>query len=258
MDLGINGKTALVSASSKGLGKACALSLSREGVHVFINGRTLETLEATASEIEAQGGAVTPVQADVSTVEGRQALLEACPDPDILINNNGGPDPVAFEGSTQEDWDDAIAANMLPPIFMIQSVLPGMRTRKFGRIINITSAMVKSPVAIMGLSAATRAGVTALAKAISKEAAADNVTINNMLPEMFDTGRQEDNANLLVKHRGLNYDEARAYLVSRIAAGRFGQAHEFGETCAFLCSQQASYISGQNIQLDGGSYDGLF
>jgi 3-oxoacyl-[acyl-carrier protein] reductase len=170
MDLGISGKKALVCASSEGLGKACAVSLSREGVHVYINGRTLETLEATAAEIRAEGGEVTIVQA--------------------LINNNAGPNPVGFAQSSQKDWDEAIAANMMAPIFMIQAVLPGMRERKFGRIINITSAMVKSPSPIMCVSSAARAGVTALAKAVSKEVVMDNVTINNMLPEMFDTGRQ--------------------------------------------------------------------
>ena len=257
MDLGIKDKTALVCASSKGLGKACALSLAKEGVHVFINGRTPETLELAAEEIRATGGTVTTVQADVSTDEGRKALIDACPAPDILVNNNAGPNPVPFENSTAEDWNEAIEANMMAPIMMIQAVLPGMQERKFGRIINITSAMVKSPVAIMCISSAARSGVTALAKAISKEVAIENVTINNMLPEMFDTGRQEENARLLMRHRGLTYEEARQYLVSRIEAGRFGQAHEFGDACAYLCSQQASYISGQNIQLDGGSYDGV-
>ena len=257
MDLGIAGKTALICASSKGLGRACAESLAKEGVHVFINGRTVETLEATAKEIRAQGGVVNIVQADVSTEAGRKTLIEACPEPDILINNNAGPNPVPFAMSQPSDWDEAIADNMMAPIFMIQAVLPGMRARKFGRIINITSAMVKSPASIMCVSSAARAGLTALAKAISKDAAADNVTINNMLPEMFDTGRQEENAQLLMKFRNLTYEQAREYLVSRIAAGRFGQAHEFGDACAFLCSAQASYISGQNLQLDGGSYDGL-
>ena len=257
MDLGISGKKALVCASSEGLGKACAVSLSREGVHVYINGRTQETLEATADEIRAEGGEVTIVQADVSTEEGRKALIEACPEPDILINNNAGPNPVGFAQSSQKDWDEAIAANMMAPIFMIQAVLPGMRERKFGRIINITSAMVKSPSPIMCVSSAARAGVTALAKAVSKEVVMDNVTINNMLPEMFDTGRQRDNAELIVQLAGVSYEEAREKLVSRITAGRFGQPKEFGDTCAFLCSQQASYISGQNVQLDGGSYDGL-
>ncbi|ARN74551.1 SDR family oxidoreductase [Oceanicoccus sagamiensis] len=257
MDLGINGKTALVCASSNGLGKACATSLAKEGVHVFINGRTLETLEAAAEEIRAAGGEVTIVQADVSTDEGRKTLIEACPNPDILINNNAGPDPIGFAQSNRENWDEAIDANMMAPILMIQAVLPGMRERKFGRIINITSAMVKSPSPVMCVSAATRSAVTALSKAVSKEVVADNVTINNMLPEMFDTGRQKQNAELIMLFTNASLEEAREKLVSRITAGRFGQPKEFGDTCAFLCSHQASYISGQNIQLDGGSYDGL-
>ena len=257
MDLGIAGKAALVCASSEGLGKACAMSLSKEGVHVFINGRTLETLEATAAEIHATGGEVTIVQADVSTAEGRAALIEACPNPDILINNNAGPTPVGFAQSTLEDWDAAIAANMMAPIFMIQAVLPGMIERKFGRVINITSAMVKSPSPIMCVSSATRSAVTALSKAVSKEAVMNNVTINNMLPEMFDTGRQQQNAELIMLLAKVTYEEAREKLISRITAGRMGTPKEFGDTCAFLCSQQASYMSGQNVQLDGGSYDGL-
>jgi len=257
MDLGIAGKKALICASSEGLGKACAISLSKEGVHVFINGRTLETLQATAAEIEALGGDVTIVQADVSTVAGRNSLIEACPDPDILINNNAGPNPVGFMQSTQEDWDAAISANMMAPIFMIQSVLSGMRKRKFGRIINITSAMVKSPSPIMCVSTATRSAVTALSKAVSKEAVMDNVTINNMLPEVFDTGRQQQNAELIMRLAKVSYEDARKKLVSRITAGRMGTPKEFGDTCTFLCSQQASYMSGQNVQLDGGSYDGL-
>jgi 3-oxoacyl-[acyl-carrier protein] reductase len=257
MDLGISGKIALICGASKGLGKACALSLSREGVHVFINGRTLETLEATAEELREEGGVVSIIQADVSTKAGRITLIDACPKPDILINNNAGPSPVDFAQSKPEDWDAAIAANMMAPIFMIQAVLPGMRDRKFGRIINITSAMVKSPSPIMCISSAARAGVTALSKAVSKQAVMDNVTINNMLPEMFDTGRQHDNAKLIMQLADVSYEEAREKLVSRVTAGRFGQPKEFGDTCAFLCSQQASYMSGQNVQLDGGSYDGL-
>ncbi|MEH6344294.1 MAG: SDR family oxidoreductase [Bermanella sp.] len=257
MDLGIAGKKALICASSEGLGKACAMSLSQEGVHVFINGRTLETLQKTAAEITEAGGQVTIVQADISTIEGRKSLIEACPDPDILVNNNAGPNPVGFMQSKEEDWNEAIAANMMAPIFMIQSVLSGMRKRKFGRIINITSAMVKSPSPIMCVSSATRSAVTALSKAVSKESVMSNVTINNILPEMFDTGRQQQNAEKIMRFTKVSYEEARKRLVSRITAGRMGTPKEFGDTCAFLCSQQASYMSGQNVQLDGGSYDGL-
>ncbi len=257
MDLQIAGKTAIVCASSRGLGRACAKSLAAEGVHVFINGRTQESLDDCAAELRAAGGEVTPVLADVSTAAGRQALLDACPAPDILVNNNGGPTPVGFADSKPEDWNAAIEANMMAPIALIHAVLPGMRERGFGRIVNITSAMVKTPTPVMCISSATRTAVTALAKAVSKEVVADNVTINNMLPEMFDTGRQKDNAELISSLAGISFEEARARLVSRIAAGRFGRPQEFGDMCAYLCSAQASYISGQNIQLDGGSYDGL-
>jgi len=257
MDLHIAGKKAIVCASSRGLGKACAVSLAAEGVHVFINGRTQDALEACAQQIQASGGAVTAVAGDISTEAGRAALLEACPAPDILINNNGGPNPVGFTQSTQQDWDAAIAANMMAPILFIQAVLPGMQSREFGRIVNITSAMVKSPNPVMCISSATRTALTALSKAVSKEVVAANVTINNLLPEMFDTGRQHDNAELISTLAGISHEEARQRLVSRIDAGRFGKPKEFGDTCAFLCSEQASYLSGQNIQLDGGSYDGL-
>jgi len=257
MDLHIAGKTAIVCASSRGLGKACATSLAGEGVHVYINGRSEESLEVCAEEIRDAGGEVTAVLADVSTAEGREALLKACPEPDILVNNNGGPSPVGFADSKREDWNAAIEANMMAPIELIQAVLPGMRARGFGRIVNITSAMVKTPTPIMCVSSATRTAVTALAKAVSKEVVADNVTINNLLPEMFDTGRQADNAELIVALAGITLEEARERLVSRITAGRFGRPKEFGDMCAYLCSAQASYISGQNIQLDGGSYDGL-
>lgn len=257
MDLGISGKKAIVCASSRGLGRACAESLAREGVHVIVNGRDADALDECVQAIVAAGGRATGVLADVSTEAGRASLLEACPDPDILVNNNGGPSPVGFAQSTTDDWNAAIEANMMAPIQMIHAVLPGMRERGFGRIVNITSAMVKSPNPIMCLSGATRTALTALSKSVSREVVADNVTINNLLPEMFDTGRQKDNAELMSALADISYDEARERLKSRIAAGRFGQPREFGDACAYLCSVQASYISGQNLQLDGGSYDGL-
>jgi 3-oxoacyl-[acyl-carrier protein] reductase len=180
MNLEIAGKSAILCASSRGLGKACALSLAGEGVHVFINGRTEDTLQECADEIQAAGGQVTSVLADVSTEAGRLTLLEACPEPDILVNNNGGPNPVGFAQSTPEDWSAGIEANMMAPIMMIQSVLPGMQQRSFGRIVNITSAMVKTPKSIMCVSTATRTALTALTKAVSKDVVANNVTINNI------------------------------------------------------------------------------
>jgi len=258
MDLGLQGKRAIVCASSRGLGRACATSLAREGVTVVVNGRDPERLHATAEDIRAATGAtVIEVAADVSTADGRGALLAACPEPDVLVTNNGGPPPVAFADATEEHWRSALEANMLSAVFLIQAVLPGMRQRRFGRIVNITSAMVKSPHPLMGLSTAARTGLTALVKAVSKEVARDNVTLNNLLPERFDTDRQRHMAELVMAVRKVAYEEARAEQVAQIAAGRLGRPEEFGDACAFLCSAQAGFISGQNLGLDGGSYAGL-
>lgn len=259
MDLGIAGRTALLTASSRGLGRACALALAAEGVHVTINGRTDETLEATATEIrDTTGVTVTTVTADINTLAGREALLDACPEPDILVNNNWGPPPGDWESFEYEDWLMAVEANMLAPIMMIKGVVGGMRTRKWGRIVNITSQMVKSPFSVMALSAGARTGLTAASKALSREVARDNVTINNLLPERIDTERQVYMAQQRAASAGITYEEARAEIVASIAANRMGRPEEFGAACAFLCSDQAGYISGQNLQLDGGSYRGTF
>ena len=258
MDLGIKGKQSIVCASSKGLGKACAAALLREGCDVVINARDEATLQATAEELaQLGGGQVTTVAGDLNTQEGRAKLLEACPNPDILVNNNAGPPPGAFDKWVEADWQAALQANLLAPVFMIQGVLPGMRQRKFGRIVNITSAMVKSPHAAMGLSTTARSGLTALCKGLSNECVADNVTINNLLPERFDTDRQKQMANLMMQTQGISYEEARIAIASTIKAKRFGEPAEFGDACAYLCSAQAGFISGQNLQLDGGSYAGL-
>lgn len=258
MDLGLADKKAIVCASSRGLGKACATSLAREGCEVVINGRSLENLHQAQSEIEQlTGKRVTMVQADLNTQEGREKLVASCPQADILVNNNEGPPPGAFSQWTQEDWQRALEANLLAPTFLIQAVLPGMQERKFGRIVNITSAMVKSPKGVMGLSTAARSGLTALCKGLSQDVAADNVTINNMLPERFDTDRQKQMAELAMAFKKITYAEAREEITQTIAAKRFGQPSEFGDACAFLCSAQAGFISGQNLQLDGGSYAGL-
>lgn len=258
MDLGIKGRKALVCASSKGLGLACATALAKEGVSVVLNGRDFETLEnarvTLAAETDVQ---VAAVVADIDTKDGREALLAACPDADILINNNGGPPPGYFKNWDEDAWLSAVQANMLPALMLIRALLPGMQERKFGRIVNITSAMVKSPRAPMGLSTAARTALTAACKALVPEIAADNVTINNMLPERFDTDRQVGMARLTSQMKGISYDEARAEIAQSIAAKRFGRPEEFGATCAFLCSEHASFISGQNIQLDGGSYAAL-
>jgi len=258
MDLGIAGRRAIVCASSKGLGKACATSLAREGVHVVINGRTPEPLAEAAEELRALGGGeVTPVLGDITTPEGRAALQAACPEADILINNNAGPPPGHYHDWTPEVWRSAIEGNMLAAIYLIQSVVDGMRERKFGRIINITSAMVKAPRPPLGLSSTARAGLTAFCKGLSREVAKDNVTINNLLPERIDTGRQVQMAKRNMKAEGITFEEARARIADSISAKRFGLPIEFGDTCAYFCSVQASFISGQNIQIDGGSYPGL-
>ncbi len=258
MDLGLKDRSAIVCASSRGLGKACALSLASEGVAVAINGRDEETLMATADEIRTQTNvAVTPVVADIDTEEGRQALLDACPAPDILVNNNGGPPPGAFAQWGERDWVEALQSNLLAPILLIKAVLPGMQERKFGRIVNITSAMVKSPRSPMGLSTTARSGLTAMCKGLSQDVAKDNVTINNLLPERFDTDRQKQMAELAVAFKKITMEEARAEIAESIAAKRMGDPKEFGDACAFLCSAQAGFISGQNLQLDGGSYPGL-
>src|SRR5215470_1071289 len=258
MDLGIKGRKAIVCASSQGLGLACATSLAREGCTVFINGRDESRLDKAAREIEAVTGArATAVVADINTEAGRAQLVAACPEADILINNNAGPTPGDLKDWDHAAWLGALEANMLAPILLIRALLPGMRQRRFGRIVNITSAMVKSPRAQMGLSTAARAGLTALSKSLVPEVAKDNVTINNLLPERIDTGRQRFMAERMMKMESIGYEEARARIVETIAAKRFGRPEEFGDACAFLCSAQASFISGQNLQLDGGSYRGL-
>jgi 3-oxoacyl-[acyl-carrier protein] reductase len=258
MDLGLHGKKAIVCASSRGLGKACALSLAREGADVVINGLHQDRLDSAQRELQALGaGQVTAVLADITTQTGRAALIDACPDADILINNNEGPPPGQFAKWQREDFQAAIDANFMAPVFMIQALLEGMKSRRFGRIVNITSAMVKSPRGPMGLSTSARSGLTAMCKGLSVEVAPCNVTINNMLPERFDTDRQQFMAQMAMQIKGISKAEAIAEIEASIAAKRMGQPSEFGDACAFLCSAQAGFISGQNLQLDGGSYPGL-
>lgn len=258
MDLGLKGRKAIVCASSRGLGKACATALAREGCIVFINGLDAERLKQAAADISSIAAtSVTPVQADINTDAGRAKLVAACPDADILVNNNAGPPPGKLEDWGRKEWNYALEANMLAPIFLIQALVPGMRERKFGRIVNITSAMVKSPRPHMGLSTAARTGLTAMCKALSLDVAKDNVTLNNLLPERIDTDRQKFMAERIMKIDGITFDQARDKIVASVAARRFGKPEEFGDACAFLCSAQAGFISGQNLQLDGGSYPGL-
>jgi len=258
MDLGIKGKTALVCASSRGLGKACATALAREGCTVFINGRKRETLEATAAAIQdITGTRPTIIEADLNTEAGREAIFSVCKQTDILVNNNGGPSPGRIADWAVADWQAAFESNLLAPAMMIKHYIPGMRQRKFGRIVNITSAMVKSPSIQMGLSAAVRAGLTALCKSVQRESVPDNVTINNLLPERIDTDRQVFMTERIMKSDGITREQARAKIAATIAAGRLGDPAEFGDACAYLCSAQSGYVSGQNLQLDGGSYEGL-
>jgi len=258
MDLGLTGRKAIVCASTQGLGLACATSLVREGCIVYINGRTEDRAHQVAMALARETGAsVHGVGADITTEAGRERLLAACPDPDILVNNNAGPPPGKLEDWQHDQWIDALEANMLAPALLIRAVMPGMRARKFGRIVNITSAMVKSPRPAMALSTGARAGLTAFSKSLSLDVAVDNVTINNLLPERIDTDRQRYMAERMMREHGITKSEARAQIADSIAAKRFGTPKEFGDACAYLCSVQASFISGQNLQLDGGSYHGL-
>lgn len=259
MDLGIRGRKALICASSQGLGFACALSLAREGVAVTLNGRAEEKLSAAADKIRSviADADVTTVAADLCSEAGRSRLLEARAEVDILVTNNAGPPPGVLADWNETALFGALEANFIPAVQLIRAYIPGMSARRFGRIVNITSAMVKSPHYAMGLSTSARAALTAISKAISTEVAADNVTINNLLPERIDTPRQEFMARRLMAEQGIDRDEARRQIASTIAANRFGRPEEFGDACAFLCSAQGGFISGQNLQLDGGSYRGL-
>ncbi len=260
MDLGIAGRRAIVCASSQGLGLASAEALVAEGVHVVINGRDATKLDAVASamrSVGAAGATVTAVAADITTTDGRAALLAACAEPDILITNNVGPKPGSIDEVTDDDLARALELHYWAPISLVRAVLPGMRTRGFGRIVNITSAMVTTPRAVMVASAGARAGLTAVMKAVAGEVAAHNVTINNILPERIDSPRQLQVAEVEMERHGIAFDEARRRQAASIAARRLGRPSELGATCAFLCSVQASYISGTNVHLDGGSYPGL-
>jgi 3-oxoacyl-[acyl-carrier protein] reductase len=260
MKLGLEGRPAIVMASSEGLGRACAMALAQEGASpVVINGRHDDTVEVARKEIHAATGAnVIPVIGDVTTDDCRERLLAACPEPDILVTNNAGPPPGSIADWDEDAWIAGLEANLLAPALMIRAVLPGMRARGFGRIVNMTSAMVKAPFPMMGLSTAARSGLVAFSKSISFEAAADNVTINNLLPERFDTGRTHALTQRDAEQKSVTYGQAIDEIRNSIAAKRLGRPEEFGAACAYLCSVQASYISGQNLSLDGGTYPGVF
>jgi len=259
MDLGIAGKKALVCAASKGLGKGCALALAQDGAELLILARGKEALEATAAEIRARTGAkVATLACDITTPEGRVAALRACPQPDILINNAGGPPPGDFREWDREAWIKALDANMLTPIELIRQTVDGMIQRRFGRIVNITSSAVKAPIDILGLSNGARTGLTGFVAGLARKTVRHNVTINNLLPGQMDTDRLGSTMAAMAKGRGVPVEQVRNERQAAIPAGRFGTAEEFGAACAFLCSQQASYVTGQNFLIDGGAYPGTF
>ncbi len=256
MDTGLTGKRALVCAASKGLGRACAMALAREGVAVTITARTAEALERTAAEIRAETGVeVTAVAGDITSESGRAAALAACPDPDILVNNAGGPPPGDFRDWDRDAWLRALDANMLTPIFLIKAVVDGMVARKFGRIVNITSASVKSPIPNIGLSNGARAGLTGFVGGLARQVARHNVTINNILPGPFATDRLIVTMQGAAKASGRTVEQEIAERAKASPAGRVGDPAEFGAACAFLCSAHAGFIVGQNLVLDGGAFN---
>lgn len=259
MDLGIAGKKAIVCASSRGLGKGCAMHLAQAGCEVVINGRDSETLDRTADEIgEATGATIIAVAADVSTPEGQSALLDACPQPDILVNNNGGPPRRDFRELSRQDMLEGVTQNMVTPIELIQKTVDGMAERGFGRIVNITSLSVYTAVPGLDLSSGARAGLTSFLAGVARSLAGSNVTINGILPGKMDTDRLKGGLEFATKQLGISMDEARKRETQPIPAGRLGTADEFGALCAFLCSVHAGYITGRNILVDGGLNQSAF
>jgi len=259
MDLGIKGKTAIVCAASKGLGRACAWSLAREGVDLTICARGKEALEQTAGEIrKAFAVKVNALALDVTTADGRAQLLAACPQPDILINNAGGPPPGDFRNWSREDWLKAIDANMLTPIELMKATIDPMIARRFGRIVNITSGAVKFPIPELGMSNGARTGLTGFVAGLSRQVARHNVTINNLLPGAFLTDRLVSNFEFNAKKQGVTAESLKEARAKGIPGARFGDAAEFGDACAYLCSAQAGYVVGQNFLIDGGAYPGTF
>ena len=257
MDLGIKGKKAIVCAASKGLGRACALSLAREGVELVIVARTPGPLEETAAAIrEETGVGVTAVAADITSEAGRAEALAACSQPDILVNNAGGPPPGDFRDWTRDDWIKALDANMLTAIELIKATVDGMIDRRFGRIVNITSGAVKAPIDILGLSNGARAGLTGFVAGVARKTVRHNVTINGLLPGPFETDRLRQTIASVAKQSGKSVEEVWRMRAEANPAGRFGQPEEFGDACAFLCGRNAGFITGQNLLLDGGAFPG--
>ena len=260
MNLGIEGKWALVCAASKGLGKACAQALAREGVNVVITARGADALHATAAELRALAVAeVRTVVGDITTPEGRAAALAACPQIDILVNNAGGPPPGDFRDWDRDTWLRALDANMLTPIELIKATVDAMAARGFGRIVNITSGAVKAPIDVLGLSNGARSGLTGFVAGLARSPiAARGVTINGLLPGPFDTERLQTMLRAGAVKAGRDPEVVLAARRAAIPAQRFGRPDEFGAACAFLCSVHAGYINGQNLLMDGGNYPGTF
>ena len=258
MDLGIAGRKAIVCASSRGLGRACAERLAEAGCEVVVNGLDRDRLEATAAAIRnASGAKITAVAANVATPEGQAALFAACPEPDILINNNAGPPFRDFRELNRAQMLDGVVANMITAIELTQKVINPMMARKFGRIVNITSGSVKMPIAGLDLSSGARAGLTGFIAGVARSVAASNVTINFVLPGAFETDRLRHNFEANAKKRGISVEQMRSERMDLIPAKRLGQADEFGAACAFLCSAHAGYITGQSLLIDGGAFPGV-
>jgi 3-oxoacyl-[acyl-carrier protein] reductase len=259
MDLGIAGRKAIVCASSRGLGLSCARALAQAGCEVVINGRNSEALEASAATLRSTTGArITAVQADVATPEGQAALFAACPEPDILVNNNAGPPPREFRELDRQMIIDGVIANMVVGIELIQKAIEPMLRNKFGRIVNITSGTVKLPQASLDLSSGARGGLSIFVAGVARQVAEKNVTINNLLPGAFDTDRLRTTLAGVAKRRGIGPEQAMAERIASIPARRIGDPAEFGAACAFLCSAQAGFITGQNLLIDGGAFPGAF
>ncbi len=264
MELGLKGKWALVGGASKGLGLGCAQSLAREGANVVIVARGAEALDAAASELRKLGTTILAVAVDITTPEGREAIWSVVDGPgknfDIVVTNAGGPPPGDFRNWDRDAWIKALDANMLTPIELIKATVDGMAERKFGRIINITSSAVKAPIDILGLSNGARSGLSGFVAGVARtvKLASNNVTINNLLPGAYDTDRLKTTMKGASEKTGQSIDTIAEARKKTIPAQRFGNPQEFGDTCAFLCSAQASYITGQNILTDGGAYAGAF
>jgi 3-oxoacyl-[acyl-carrier protein] reductase len=253
MDLGISGKKAIVCASSKGLGYGCAVALAEAGVHLIICARGDKQLMASAEQLKKIGNSVKFIVCDITVEEGVNEVLNVCPDPDILINNAGGPPPGTWKDWTKAHFLNAIEANMLTPITLMQRVLPSMIEKKWGRIVNITSGAVKAPIPALGLSNSARAGLTGFVAGVARQVAGDGVCINNLLPGIHDTDRIKGFDEIMAKSLNISIDEARAKKAATIPTGQYGDANDFGKACAFLCSQHAAFIVGQNLVIDGGA-----